>query len=128
MKACTTEAMINLSATCTKYEKLIENKRLWKDINTELEYPGEEFMAFLINNASHVLRLKCKFKHEDLDSAKLNEILPLMSNLISLNLASCKVFYSAHVFQYLPNLVYLNVSDCHLGLYKVIDRWPKVSA
>ena len=69
-------------------------------------------MQFVVDYAQVVKRLKCKFKHELLYSAKLNEILAMMPNLVSLNLASCRVFYSAYVFAYLPRLVYLNVSDC----------------
>ena len=69
-------------------------------------------MEYLVKYARVVVRLKVQFKHELLYSAKLNEIIPMMPNLVSLNLKSCRVFYSASVFAYIPRLVYLNVSDC----------------
>ena len=104
--------MMNLANTCRSYHALLQNPILWVNIDTEIEYPTAYFMQFLVDYAQVVNRLKCKFKHELLYSAKLNELIPMMPNLVSLNLASCRVFYSAYAFSYIPRLVYLNVSDC----------------
>ena len=106
------DSMLSLANTCTSFQGLLENPRLWIDIDTEIECPRDNLMQFFVKYTSWVKRLKCKFKHELLYSAKLNEIIPSMHNLVSLNLKSCSVFYSAYVLGYTPNLVYLNVSDC----------------
>ena len=112
MEQVTTDTMINLACTCKQYLGFINTPGLWTDVETDLEYPDAAFMDMLLKYASNIIRFKCKFKHELLFNVKLNEVIPFMGNLRSLNLQSCRVFYSAFCLQHTPKLVYLNVSEC----------------
>ena len=112
MESGKTDTMLTLGRTCRMYHALIDNPRLWANIETEIEYPRANFMEYLVKYANMVVRLKCKFKHELVYAAKLNEVIAMMPNLVSLNLNECRVFCTASVFAYIPKLVYLNISNC----------------
>ena len=81
-------------------------------METEEKNPKADLINMLVKHSKNIKRLKCQFQHEQLWLAPFNEILQLMSNLISLNLSNCSVFYWAGVFEYTPKIVYLNMSHC----------------
>ena len=112
MEHYTTDSMLALAEVSPIFKKLLHNPRLWIDVDTEEKYPKADFINMLVKYSKNIVTLKCQFQHELLWVAHLNEIIQLMSNLVSLNLSNCSVFYWAGVLQYTPKLVYLNVSNC----------------